>query len=49
MVKDNYPKTLGDRISLLSNGAVVPDKVKPQSFFVKMFTSLSKFIREIEE
>lgn len=49
MVKENYPKTLGDRISLLSNGAVVPNKVKPQSFFVKMFASLNKFFREIEE
>lgn len=49
MVKENYPKTLGDRISLLSNGAVVPNKVKPQSFFVKMFASLNKFFRKIEE
>ena len=49
MVNDNYPRTAGDRISVLSNGAVVPDRVKPQNFFVKLFATINKCIREVEE
>lgn len=49
MVNGVYPKSIGDRVSLLSNGAVVPDRVKPQNFFVKMFSAISKVIREVEE
>lgn len=41
-----YPKSLDDRISIASQGAVVSDKVEPKSKFKKFMIFLNKLIRE---
>ena len=45
-LETNYPKTLGDRLSLASWGAVESGYVKPKSILSKFFTVLNKFMRE---
>ena len=42
----SYPKTLQDRIALVSHGCVESGTVKPQSKFKKFLVSVSKMIRE---
>lgn len=45
-LKQNYPKTLADRIALADFGCVVDDSVRPQSFWKKLMVSISHLIRE---
>ena len=45
-LETNYPKTLSDRVSLASWGAVESGYVKPKSVLSRFFTALNKFMRE---
>ena len=46
ILSTNYPKTLDDRISAASQGAVISGKVEPKSNFKKIMMFINKLIRE---